>query len=421
MEEVTRIYLCGPTVYDEVHIGNLRSVVFFDLIIRAKRTLGHRVFYLQNITDIDDKIVAKAKEKQVSEEEIAGAATKSYLRVLKGFGVGLPDLLVPITQEIDTISKYVERLLKEGFAYESDSGVYFRVERFKDYGMVSNLNLEASTSTPKKKKNSVFFNSFSDKLKKQDFALWKFKTEGRVFEFGQKRGRPGWHTECAALIDKYFGAHCDIHGGGSDLVFPHHENENAQHFVLHNSPITKRWLHVGQLQSLGKKMSKSFGNTFLARSFLRKYGADFYRFLILTTKSSAPLSFTKELFLQTKTLLHKTKLLHNLYWVSRPSLPLEEVFLQNKEQLSPLLGAVWKGEFSSFNKQLHQLISQAHQNPQPALLLSLLFYKLGFKFARKRPSPKTKSLFRNWQRLVSERNYSLADKLRAELKKKEIV
>lgn len=418
MNEPTRIYLCGPTIYDEIHIGNLRGVMFFDLIIRAKRALGHKVFYLQNITDIDDKIVVRAKEKQISERKLASFFYQKYLEVLRSFGIALPDLLIPITQEISTIKEYVKKLLAKGAAYESDSGIYFQIEKVPNYGMVSNLNQQFLTVH---KSTRASLKTFSDKTNTQDFALWKFKTEGELFEFGQKKGRPGWHTECAALIDKYFGSKCDIHGGGTDLVFPHHENENAQHFALYNAPITKRWVHIGQLQFQGQKMSKSLGNTIFARAFALKYSADLYRYLILTTKFSAPLSLTEDLIAQTKTLLHKAKLVHNFYWLNCSLKSFEKLFEQNKVQLSVFLELVWNGEFSSFNKQVNKLISQGHKNFQSALLVSLLFHKLGFRFAQRRPGFKTKLLYHSWQKLLSERKYLLADQLREKLQKKAVI
>lgn len=289
--EVT-MYVCGPTVYNHSHIGNSRPVVFFDVVSRFFNYLGYKVKYVSNFTDIDDKIIARAKEENISEEEVSEKYIEAFLQLRKQLNC-LPHYKNPrVTENINQIIDFIDVLIKKDGAYISDGDVYFKVDKINEYGVLSgqsldNLihNLETNTHIDKKQ-NPL------------DFVLWKKTTEGRRWQSPWSEGRPGWHTECVVMINEIFGGKIDIHGGGVDLKFPHHDNEIAQSICAHNHKIANYWMHNGRMDYSGEKMSKSLGNVVWTKDILKDYPYQAFRLLILNTPYRQPLNFTFDLLKQ---------------------------------------------------------------------------------------------------------------------------
>ncbi|HCJ37070.1 MAG TPA: cysteine--tRNA ligase, partial [Erysipelotrichaceae bacterium] len=262
------IYVCGPTVYNYVHIGNTRPMIIFDVLRRTFEYLGYDVTFVSNYTDVDDKIIKKAKEEGVSEKELTEKYIKAYEDVRNGLNIETPTHTPRVTETMDKIIAFVAALIEKGYAYESQGDVYFRVSKIKDYGHLSGIHVEdliqgaserTSTEDDDKKESSL------------DFALWKKTNEGIQFDSPWSKGRPGWHTECVVMINDIFGRGLiDIHGGGYDLKFPHHENEIAQAIAYSNTHLANYWMHNQMININGEKMSKSLGNVLWAKDLLVK-------------------------------------------------------------------------------------------------------------------------------------------------------
>lgn len=286
-EKKVNMYVCGPTVYDYIHIGNARPVIFFDLVKRYLTFLGYDVIYASNITDIDDRIVKKAQMLHTNEQEVAQKYAKIFLSTVEKLGSKQPDLIPYATDFIEQMITYIQSLIDNKYAYITKSGVYFRVNEIKDYGILSNQQIDAL-------KSGVRIDLAEDKESGIDFALWKFPKEGVLYQAPWGAGRPGWHTECAVMNHELFGEEIDIHGGGSDLKFPHHENEIAQTVAHSHHHLARFWMHVGRLDFNEEKMSKSLGNVVFVKDLLEKYDASVYRLLIFAHHYRAPIAFTHE-------------------------------------------------------------------------------------------------------------------------------
>lgn len=283
------IYVCGPTVYNHVHLGNIRPIIAFDVLNRTLKELGCEVNFVHNITDIDDKIIKKAKEENKSELDISSFYTDKYFDILDKLNIDKSNISFPkVSENIENIIEYIELLVNKGFAYFIDGDVYFRTSKIKDYGKVSGMQIDeledGSRIDQNNKKENV-----------KDFTLWKKTDVGLNWETKYSKGRPGWHTECAVLINKYFKQQADIHGGGVDLKFPHHENENAQNIAINNKPIAKLWMHVGHLNIDNTKMSKSLNNFVLAKDLLEKFNSNTIRWFFYQTSYSNPINYTYDL------------------------------------------------------------------------------------------------------------------------------
>lgn len=298
------LFVCGPTVYDLSHIGHARTYIFFDAFVEYLKYLEYKVFYLQNITDIDDKIIKKAKETGKSPKEIAKKFEKEYKEDMKALLVRSVNKYARATDHIKEIQSQVERLFKKGFAYQIKDGIYFDIKKFKEYGKLSGrtaLGADDSVSRVDNAKN---------KRNKGDFCLWKVSKPGEPFwpfdKFGIKKGRPGWHIEDTAIAEKYFGPQYDIHGGGIDLIFPHHEAEIAQmESISGKKPFVKYWMHTGFLTINGQKMAKSLGNFITIKEFLAKEVAEVLRLFVLTSHYKSPLDYSQKVILQAKETLER--------------------------------------------------------------------------------------------------------------------
>lgn len=283
------MYVCGPTVYNYFHIGNARPFLVFDTFRNYLKYRGFNVFYVQNITDVDDKIINKAKEENTTFEKIAEKYTLAYFEDIDKLKIERPDKNPKATEEIKEMINLIKILLDKGYAYIIKDGVYFSVEKFKDYGKLSNKKIEELKEGARVEVND-------EKKNPLDFALWKFAKEGEPYwDSPWGKGRPGWHIECSVMSKKYTGAETiDIHAGGIDLVFPHHENEIAQAEAATGKKFVNYWMHNGYMNIKGEKMSKSLGNIILAREVLQRYSAEVIRMFILSAHYRSPLDFTWE-------------------------------------------------------------------------------------------------------------------------------
>ena len=287
-----RMYVCGPTVYNFIHIGNARPMIVFDTVRRYMEYKGYEVNYVSNFTDVDDKIIKKAVEEGVSSQEISSRYIEECKKDMAGMNVK-PATLHPLaTQEIDGMLEMISALIEKGFAYPVENGtVYFRTRKFEEYGKLSHKNLDDLQAGHRDIKVTG-----EDKEDSLDFVLWKPKKEGEPYwESPWCQGRPGWHIECSVMAKKYLGEEIDIHAGGEDLIFPHHENEIAQSEACNGKIFSKYWLHNGFLNIDNRKMSKSLGNFFTVREISEKYDLQVLRFFMLSAHYRSPLNFSAEL------------------------------------------------------------------------------------------------------------------------------
>ena len=287
-ENHVRLYVCGPTVYDYAHIGNARPVVVFDVLCRLLKHIYPKVTYVRNITDVDDKINAAAKESGESIQAITERTTKIFHQDMAALGAHDPDHEPRATDHIDGMIALTEKLLKSGNAYEAEGHVLFSVPSMPDYGKLSNLNRDeliagARVEVAPYKKDPA------------DFVLWKPSTDDLPgWDSPWGRGRPGWHLECSVMSEKFLGPEFDIHRGGQDLIFPHHENEIAQSTCMGNIGFAKYWMHNGYLMAEGEKMSKSLGNFYTVQDLLSEFPGEAIRLALLKTHYRQPLDFTKD-------------------------------------------------------------------------------------------------------------------------------
>ena len=282
------IYTCGVTVYDDSHVGHGRSLIVFDTFRRFLEHLGYEVWFVRNFTDVDDKIINRAREECTDFMTIANRYIASYYRDMDAIGVRPADVEPRVTEHMQEIIEVIKRLIDRGYAYEAEGDVYFSVRSFRDYGKLSKRSpeeMEAGARVePSEKKRDPL-----------DFALWKSAKAGEpAWDSPWGKGRPGWHTECVAMIFKHLGETIDIHGGGLDLVFPHHENEIAQAEAATGRPFARYWMHNGLVTVGGQKMSKSLGNYVTLREIYTRYHPDILRLLVLQTHYRSPLDFSWE-------------------------------------------------------------------------------------------------------------------------------
>lgn len=283
-----RMYVCGPTVYDYTHLGHARTYIAFDVIRRYLEHKGYTVLMVMNFTDIDDKIIRRANETGEDPNELAEKFMHFFLEDMEALKVKPADVYPRVTEHIKDIIEFVKKLEEKGYAYEALDGVYFEVRKFKDYGKLSKVNLEEIVAGARVEPGE-------GKKNPEDFALWKKAKPGEPkWESPWGEGRPGWHIECSTMSTKYLGEQFDIHGGGNDLIFPHHENEIAQTEACTGKEWVKYWLHTGFVMVKGEKMSKSLGNFVTIRELLERYSPEVIRFFVLQRHYRSPLDYTEE-------------------------------------------------------------------------------------------------------------------------------
>ncbi|WP_029608597.1 class I tRNA ligase family protein [Mycoplasma simbae] len=405
-----KIYVCGPTVYQDPHIGNLRAVTTYDLVLKALRFLNKPYNFVHNITDIDDKIIKKAIDLNTTEKEISEKYTQKYFELLKTLDIDTITHFEKVTDNIDLISNYVKRLVDSGSAYKDINGnVWFDVKKHaKSYGDVSGQKLD----------QMEFDEPDQNKHFEADFALWKDTTIGIKYNSHFGLGRPGWHTECCALIDKHFGADgVDLHGGGMDLTFPHHENENIQHVALYNSPLSKKWARCGQINLEGVKMSKSLGNVILPDEFFASHGAEVYKLLLLTAKFTAPINITEELIQSLKSI--ETKYKKTLFQIYT-SFGLEADFETNQSQTIEIMNALADFDFAQYNKLLNEAIKDFNKNKdfKTASVIHTVLNIVHPSLSNKNAFVQGVQLFDEWTRFIEQKDYTNADKIRSILQEK---
>ena len=283
-----RIYLCGVTVYDESHIGHARTIVVFDVLRRYLEEKGNKVEFIQNFTDVDDKIINRAKLENTNAFEVSSKYINNYFTDFDALNVKRATKYPKATEHIKDIVEFIEKLITKGIAYVEENGVYFSVSKFPEYGKLSKKKIDelqsgARIEVDETKKNPL------------DFALWKFSEEQPVWDSPWGKGRPGWHIECSAMSLKYLGENFDIHGGGRDLIFPHHENEIAQSESFTSKQFAKTWMHVGMITINGEKMSKSLGNIKSIKHVLYNWGPNVIRLFCLSGHYSKPIDYSEDL------------------------------------------------------------------------------------------------------------------------------
>ncbi len=284
-----KMYVCGPTVYNYIHIGNARAFTMFDVVRHYLQYRGYQVTYIQNFTDVDDKLINKAQEEGTTVAQLADKYITAYFADADALGIQRADCHPRVTEHIREIIDFVEQLIVKGYAYERDGDVYFDTEGFENYGKLSQQDLEELKSGARieidlRKKNPL------------DFALWKSaKGQEITWDSPWGKGRPGWHIECSAMAKKYLGETIDIHAGGQDLVFPHHENEVAQSEALNQKPFANYWMHNGYINIDNKKMSKSLGNVMIVHELRKAYDPDVLRFFLVSAHYRSPINFSEEL------------------------------------------------------------------------------------------------------------------------------
>ena len=329
------MYVCGPTVYNLIHIGNARPMIVFDTFRRYLEYKGYEVNYVSNFTDVDDKIINKAKEEGVPSEVISTRYIEECKKDMEGMNIR-PATTHPLaTQEIDGMIEMISQLIEKGYAYAVEDGtVYFRVRKFPEYGKLSHKNLDDLESGHRKEKEAIKVSGEETKEDPFDFVLWKPKKEGEPYwESPWCEGRPGWHIECSVMARKYLGDEIDIHAGGEDLIFPHHENEIAQSEAANGVQFSKYWMHNAFLNIDGEKMSKSKGNFFTVRDISQHYDLQVLRFFMLSAHYRSPLNFSDELMESAKNGLDRiVNTAENLDYILNNSTGRSETFLPDEDQ-----------------------------------------------------------------------------------------
>lgn len=300
-EKKVKMYVCGPTVYNYIHIGNARPAIVFDTVRRYFEYRGYEVRYVSNFTDVDDKIIKAAKEANVAVPQLSEKFIQAYFNDIEALGVKRADVHPRVMENMQEIIDFVAALIEKGYAYEAGGDVYFKTRKFKDYGKLSHQSIDdlllgARIEVGEKKQDPL------------DFTLWKAAKEGEIsWDSPWGKGRPGWHIECSAMARKYLGDTIDIHAGGQDLTFPHHENEIAQTEALTGKPFANYWMHNGYIKINNEKMSKSLGNVVLVHDLIQKHDPEVVRFFMLSVHYRNPINFSDEQLANAKNGLARLK------------------------------------------------------------------------------------------------------------------
>ena len=328
-----KMYSCGPTVYDYFHIGNARPFIIFDTMRRYLEYRGYKVKFVQNFTDIDDKMINRANKEGITVAELAERFIAEYFKDAKALGINEASVHPRATENIEAIIDIVKKLEEKGYAYNVDGNVYFRTKKFAEYGKLSKQPLEDLEAGAR-------IDISEQKEDAMDFALWKAQKEGEpAWESPWGMGRPGWHIECSAMANRYLGETIDLHSGGQDLIFPHHENEIAQSECANQKPFANYWMHNGYININNQKMSKSLGNFFTVRDIAKKYDYEIIRFFMLSAHYRNPVNFSDELMQQAQSAVERVyTCIDNLEFLKenakdRPITEKEEEYIKNLDAL----------------------------------------------------------------------------------------
>lgn len=414
------MYVCGPTVYNYVHIGNMRPVITFDMVYKYLKYLGYDVKYASNYTDINPKITKAAETLGITEREVADKFIKAYEEDLKNYNCSNIDYRPRVINYLDDIFNFISKLIEKDYAYVVDGDVYFRVSKIKDYGILSNQSIEELISGSRvdideKKENPL------------DFALWRKTTEGETFTSPWGKGIPGWHTECVVMINKLFGDKIDIHAGGVDLKFPHHENEIAQSIALNNNYIANYWMHNGHININNVKMSKSLNNFILAKDFIKEHSANVIKLAFLSTNYRQPLNLTDKVFDEALIIDNKIK---TVLKSANNELNIKNIH-NIKEEKDSTFEEYMNDDFNTPNvitlllslvKDLNQEIRNKGNNILTLTNKILTITNiLGLSYSMPEFTEKQKETYNNWIKAREDKDFALADTLREELIKENIL
>lgn len=426
-DNTVSMYVCGPTVYNYIHIGNARPVIFFDVVRRTFEHLGYTVHFVSNFTDVDDKIITKAIEDETTEIAVAQKFIAAFLEDVKRIG-SYDDYVAPrVTHYMDSIVQYIQRLIDQGAAYEIDGDVYFDVRFIEDYGLLSNRNVEDQEVGARIERNPKKRNPL-------DFTLWKKTTVGVTYASPWSNGRPGWHTECVAMIEDIFGGRIDIHGGGTGLMFPHHENEIAQSKALHNHSIATTWMHSGHLRVENKKMSKSDGSMILVKDLaIDPMG---FRLYMLSNYYRAPIHYSDEAL---KSYVVSWERIKRSYAQAFYRLDLNE-FIDEPYQHDTDVQAIYDDfmaamtdDFNTPNaitqlEKLTKLVNQRYRQEEDLhgllnafSMMQIVFQVLGLKVDIQRLSKDDRSMYTAWSQARKDKDFEKADRLRDALAERGIL
>lgn len=428
-----KMYSCGPTVYDYFHIGNARPFIIFDTMRRYLEYLGYKVTFVQNFTDIDDKMIKRANDEGITVKDLGDRFIKEYFEDSHALGIHEATIHPKATENIDAIIDIVKKLVDKGYAYEVDGSVYFSTKKFREYGKLSKQPLEDLEAGAR-------IDISEHKRDAMDFALWKAQKPGEpAWESPWGMGRPGWHIECSAMANKYLGETIDLHSGGQDLIFPHHENEIAQSECANGKPFAHYWMHNGYININNQKMSKSLGNFFTVRDIRKKYDSEVVRFFMLSAHYRNPINFADTLMDQAKSAVERVyTCIENL-----------EFLLENAAQTADTDEAVYKklDEFKQkymdamdddlntagaiaaiFDIVYYANTELSAQNSKDAIQKTLdLIHELGdvlglfTKSTKKSIDNEIEALIEERNKARQEKNWAKADEIRDKLKEMNIV
>ncbi len=424
------IYICGPTVYNHAHIGNTRPMIVFDVLRRTFEYLGNDVTFVSNYTDVDDKIIKAAKAEGITEKELTDKYIKAYEDVRAGLNIEDPTYKPRVTETMPEIIDFIQALIDKGYAYEVDGDVYFRVTKVKEYGMLSGIKVEDLIAGASNRTLSV-----DDKKKESttDFALWKKTDEGIQFDTPWSKGRPGWHTECVVMINKLFkDGKIDIHGGGQDLKFPHHENEIAQSMAYNGHPIANYWMHNQMINIDGEKMSKSLGNVLWAKDLIVEFGCNVFKWLMLSTHYRNPLNMTDDVIAGVRKEVSKVE---NATKNASLYLQVNHVPAHDykKETVDAMVNALEDDLNTSLAltqvldqvKVLNQVMRVREKDNDVIATEYATLVKmgdvLGFLFEGTKLSEEDIALYEQWNAYKKEKNFDEADRVRKELTERGIL
>lgn len=424
------IYICGPTVYNHAHLGNTRPMIVFDVLRRTFEYLGNDVTFVSNYTDVDDKIIKAAKAEGITEKELTDKYIKAYEDVRAGLNIEDPTYKPRVTETMPEIINFIQALIDKGYAYEVDGDVYFRVTKVKEYGMLSGIKVEDLIAGASDRTLSV-----DDKKKESttDFALWKKTNEGIQFDTPWSKGRPGWHTECVVMINKLFkDGKIDIHGGGQDLKFPHHENEIAQSMAYNGHPIANYWMHNQMINIDGEKMSKSLGNVLWAKDLIVEFGCNVFKWLMLSTHYRNPLNMTDDVIAGVRKEVSKAE---NATKSASLYLQVNHVPAHDykKETVDAMVNALEDDLNTSLAltqildqvKVLNQVMRVREKDNDVIATEYATLVKmgdvLGFLFEGTKLSEEDIALYEEWNSYKKEKNFDEADRVRKELTERGIL
>ena len=422
-ENKVKMYICGPTVYNYIHIGNARPVLFFDLVHRYFKYLGYDVEFVSNVTDVDDKIINRAIEENITEAQVAEKYLNYFLECNQLLNT-LPFTSMPkVTENMNEMIQFINELVERGFAYAVDGDVYFRIDKVREYGQLSGKKIEelevgARIAEDSKKENPL------------DFVLWKKTNKGITWNSPWGAGRPGWHTECVVMIDKEFNGKIDIHGGGTDLQFPHHENEIAQSLCMNGHNLANYWMHVGRLGLNNEKMSKSLGNVINVKDLIESIDPNAFRLFMLSVHYRQPINYTEEniqlavkewqKIKSTFEQLHLKLDLADALDTHGEVVPEIDTLMQqfttaieDDFNTSNAITSVY-GVIKEINKMTRSKASDATCK-YALMTLQTMAYIFGFDLSKKRLTSEEHELMKAWEEARKAKDFAKADEFRAKL------